>query len=241
MASTIKIKNSSVASDAPLAGDLVEAELALNTEDGELYTRNSAAAVVKLGVIKQGGANSNTARHDGTSWITATNFTNDGTDVVATGRLTAANLTLGATAITATGAELNILDGVTSTNAELNILDGVTSTTAELNILDGVTATAVELNYVDGVTSNVQTQLDAKSPIASPTFTGTVVIPTADINGGNIDGTAIGATSASTVVATSLTVGATALTTGFTHFRALTQATYDGLTPDSNTIYFING
>jgi hypothetical protein len=42
------------------------------------------------------------------------------------------------TAITATAAELNILDGVTSTATELNLLDGVTSTTAELNILDGV-------------------------------------------------------------------------------------------------------
>jgi len=39
--------------------------------------------------------------------------------------------------------------GVTATAAELNILDGVTSTTAELNILDGVTATAAELNYND--------------------------------------------------------------------------------------------
>ena len=38
----------------------------------------------------------------------------------------------------------------------------------------GVTATAEELNYVDGVTSNVQTQLDAKAPLASPTFTGIV-------------------------------------------------------------------
>ena len=55
--------------------------------------------------------------------------------------------------VTATTAELNILDGVTSTAAELNILDGVTSTAAELNILDGVTSTAAELNIVDGVTS----------------------------------------------------------------------------------------
>ena len=47
----------------------------------------------------------------------------------------------------------------------------VTSTAAELNILDGVTATATELNYVDGVTSSIQTQLDAKAPLASPTFT----------------------------------------------------------------------
>jgi hypothetical protein len=50
----------------------------------------------------------------------------------------------------------------------------VTATAAELNLLDGVTATTAELNYVDGVTSNVQTQLNAKAPTASPTFTGTV-------------------------------------------------------------------
>ena len=37
----------------------------------------------------------------------------------------------------------------------------VTATAAELNILDGVTASTVELNYVDGVTSNIQTQLNA--------------------------------------------------------------------------------
>tara|TARA_R110001632_G_scaffold7394_1_gene29477 strand:+ start:419 stop:1366 length:948 start_codon:yes stop_codon:yes gene_type:complete len=78
--------------------------------------------------------------------------------------------------VTSTAAELNILDGVTSTTAELNILDGVTSTTAELNILDGVTATTAELNYVDGVTSNVQTQLNAKAPSASPTLSGTISI-----------------------------------------------------------------
>jgi hypothetical protein len=66
-----------------------------------------------------------------------------------TGALDLGSLIIAGTAVTATAAELNILDGVTSTTAELNILDGVTSTTAELNILDGVTATAAELNYND--------------------------------------------------------------------------------------------
>ena len=61
---------------------------------------------------------------------------------------------------------------LTSTVAELNILDGVTATATELNLLDGVTATTTELNYVDGVTSNVQTQLDAKLPLAGGTMTG---------------------------------------------------------------------
>ena len=63
------------------------------------------------------------------------------------------SLSINGTAITATAAELNILDGVTATAAELNILDGVTSTAAELNILDGVTSTAGEINLLDGSTA----------------------------------------------------------------------------------------
>ena len=62
---------------------------------------------------------------------------------------TSNGLKLGGTLVTATAAELNIMDGVTSTAAELNIMDGVTSTAAELNILDGVTSTTAELNYLD--------------------------------------------------------------------------------------------
>jgi hypothetical protein len=34
-----------------------------------------------------------------------------------------------------------------------------------------------ELQYVNGVTSAIQTQLNAKAPLASPTFTGTVTVP----------------------------------------------------------------
>lgn len=70
-----------------------------------------------------------------------------------------------------------LLGGTSAT--EFAILDGATVTTAELNVLDGITATVTELNYTDGVTSNIQTQLDAKAPIASPTFTGTPAAPTA--------------------------------------------------------------
>jgi hypothetical protein len=37
--------------------------------------------------------------------------------------------------------------------------------------------TSTELGYVGGVTSAIQTQLNAKAPSASPTFTGTVTVP----------------------------------------------------------------
>ena len=70
-------------------------------------------------------------------------------------------------------------------SAELAVLDGITATTAELNLLDGatlaisaVTATASELNHVDGVTSPIQAQINAKAPLISPVFTGNPTAPT---------------------------------------------------------------
>lgn len=54
--------------------------------------------------------------------------------------------------------------GLTATAAELNIMDGVTATTAEINKLAGTPAglTATEIGYLDGVTSAIQPQLDGK-------------------------------------------------------------------------------
>lgn len=45
------------------------------------------------------------------------------------------------------------------------------------------TTTATEIGYVNGVTSAIQTQLNAKSPIESPTFTGTATTPALNISG----------------------------------------------------------
>lgn len=59
----------------------------------------------------------------------------------------------------------NITGPITATQAELNVLDGITASTAELNLLDGVTATTAEINHIDGVTSPIQTQLDGKQPL----------------------------------------------------------------------------
>lgn len=44
-------------------------------------------------------------------------------------------------------------------------------------VLAAATTTAAEIGYVNGVTSAIQTQINAKSPTASPTFTGTVTSP----------------------------------------------------------------
>ncbi len=49
------------------------------------------------------------------------------------------------------------------------------------------TTTDTEIGYVNGVTSAIQTQMDLKSPLASPTFTGTVTTAAVDVAGNNID------------------------------------------------------
>jgi hypothetical protein len=48
-------------------------------------------------------------------------------------------------------------------------LDGtsITATAADINIMDGVTATTTEINYLDGVTGNIQTQIDANTTLAN--------------------------------------------------------------------------
>ena len=77
-------------------------------------------------------------------------------------------------------AEANAIGAANAlTYALADLTDGVTASGAEVNILDGATLTTTELNYVDGVTSSIQTQLNAKAPLASPALTGTPTAPTA--------------------------------------------------------------
>ena len=124
-------------------------------------------------------------------------------------------LSIASTTVTATAAELNIMDGVTATTAELNIMDGVTATTAELNILDGATVVVGEINALDLGSTAVGTAIASKAVILDSnkdytgirnfTITGELDAATLDISGNaDIDGT---------LEADAITVGGTALNT----------------------------
>jgi len=77
----------------------------------------------------------------------------------------------------------------TKINTNLDSLDDLLDGTTAIkpNLSEGlwkvggtaVLPTAAELNFVDGVTSAIQTQLNAKAPLASPALTGTPTAPTA--------------------------------------------------------------
>lgn len=93
----------------------------------------------------------------------------------------------GATATTiATGAVTNSKIAAAA-GISVNKLAAQTASRAVVSDASGfITAaatTSTEVGYVAGVTSAIQTQIDAKSPIASPTFTGTVTTPALNLSG----------------------------------------------------------
>ena len=64
--------------------------------------------------------------------------------------------------------------GVTDPTADRTITFPDATGTVQLRVAD---VDDTEIGYLNGVTSAIQTQLNAKAPLASPTFTGTVTIP----------------------------------------------------------------
>ena len=84
---------------------------------------------------------------------------------VASHDLVDGGLQLAGTLVTASAAELNILDGVTATATEINKLDGVTATTTELNYVDIATLGTVEASKA--VTANSSGNITSAGKITS--------------------------------------------------------------------------
>lgn len=81
------------------------------------------------------------------------------------------------------------IDGKAATSHTHTLSAGatdVTASAAELNVLDGITATTAELNYTDGVTSAIQTQLDGMVRKSGRSGAQTIYLSTTDNVGGDI-------------------------------------------------------
>jgi len=187
--------------------------------------------------------------------IALDSITADGSTITITGNTTFADgsfdfniashdgtngLALGGTVVTATAAELNIMDGVTATTSELNIMDGVTSTTAELNILDGVTSTAAELNILDGVTATAAelNTLDGITAVVGElnaldlgsTAVGTAIASKAVVLDSNKDYTGI----RNFTITGNLTVGGTTTVVDTVTMNAQNAVVFEGATADDH-------
>ena len=143
--------------------------------------------------------------------------------------------------------EISYLDGVTSaiqtqlngklessvastTYAPLDSPSFTTSASLPSNTSIG-SVTSTEISYLGGVTSAIQTQINSKSPIESPTFTGTVSGITKSMVGlGNVDNTSDANKPVSTAQQTALDLKANLSGATFTGFVTLhsdpTQATH---------------
>ena len=148
--------------------------------------------------------------------------------------------------INATTTELNYVGGVTSSiqtqlnnkqaivanvsDTEIGYLDGVTSSIqTQLNGKQATVANVsdVEIGYLDGVTSSIQTQMDAKAPLASPTFTGTVTLPSGTVTSTMIlDGTIVNAdiNAAAAIDWTKLGISSTVSSTEIGYVDGVTSA-----------------
>jgi hypothetical protein len=71
---------------------------------------------------------------------------------------------------------ITVIDTGNSENITVSTLTVLGSSFLSASTTIG-TITPTELSYLDGVTSGIQAQINLKAPSASPTFTGTVVLP----------------------------------------------------------------
>jgi len=176
--------------------------------------------------------------------------------------INAATVEIGGTAVTATAAEINILDGVTATASEINLLDGVTATTAELNIMDGDTSvgtTAVAGG--DGIVTNdsgtmQQTSVDTfdtylaatTKTLTNKTINSDSNTLTLDLSEGTLTGTTAEfntalsddsfATLTNSVTLTNKTLSAPTITSPTVTSLALTDSSivFEGSTDDANEL-----
>ena len=182
-----------------LEGAVGTAAIASNDiSDGSISTSKLAAGSVTTEKIANAAVTSTKIANTA---VTPGSYTNSSITVDAQGRVTTASsgsLASFATLASPTFTGNVVLPNTTTigdiSSTELSYLNNVSSAIqTQLDAKQAVVANVsdTEISYLNGVTSAIQTQIDLKAPLAAPTFTGTVVLPsTTSI--GNVTDTEIG-------------------------------------------------
>ena len=210
-------------------------------------TAVSGATITSLDDVADVTITSNSSGHflkwNGTAWV------NDAIDLGTDTTGSYVTSLVAGTGVTLTG---NSGEGATPTvTVDTTVIQARVS-----NVTD------TEIGYLDGVTSAIQTQIDTKlasstagttyAPLASPTFTGTVTIPTGasitaptglvkgDVGLGNVDNTSDANKPVSTAQQTALDLKANLASPTFTGTTTLNDATVSGNLIVSGTTTSIN-
>jgi len=163
-------------------------------------------------------------------------FADGSTDVDIASHDTSNGLKLGGTLVTATAAELNIMDGVTATKDEINLLDGVTRTTDQINSARDGTVTSVSgtdpIESSGGATPTISIKNDFLQNSSSAISTGTTTSFTASTYPTFISGQSVSAGSFSFTV----TIGGSGQTLSMTDGDSGTRDVFATLLPAGATI-----
>ena len=121
----IQLYYSTTASAVPLAGNLVNGELAINITDGKLYYKNNSGVVTLLAGAGGTGivAGSNTQIQFNNSGVfgASSGLTWDGTSLTASNYVSAGNITINTNKFTVTGSSGNTVIAGTATVNTLKI------------------------------------------------------------------------------------------------------------------------
>ncbi|MBR1915216.1 MAG: YadA-like family protein [Alphaproteobacteria bacterium] len=242
---TVTAANGLIISDGTNNATLKATTTGLDVAQG-LTVGGTAYGINSTGVGKFNGFTVGSTSYgiDNTGAGTLASLTVGGYEALTTdSALNGAKLTPGTVAKTALASGVQ----TTLTNADTlyTNLGGVTATAAELNVLDGITASTDELNYMDGVTSNVQAQLDAKqgtltagngiditsnkvSVVANTD--GTIVVDTDGVKVGTIQTANIAKNAVTTGKIADGAVNSDKLSTGVKNNMLMNATSSDGLT-----------
>ena len=204
----------------------------------------SANTSYELRIIRKGGSGTFSAANFDVSEInTVLPTANGGTGQISTATFPTTgvvatdvnNLTLTNKTINATN---NTIQNITNTEISataaiaVNKLAAVTASRAVVSDTSGFitasTVTDAELGRLSGVTSGIQSQLDLKAPLASPTFTGTVTVPSPFTIGANtLTRTGAHNLALTTTAATSVTLPTTGTLATLAGAETLTNKTFN--------------
>ena len=236
MATKIVTKNSSTASAAPTASDLVQGELAVNVTDKRLYTENASGAIVELGTSPS-TIDINAGTIDGTVIGAASASTGAFTTLSASGEITGASLDISGDIDVDGTTNLDVvdIDGAVDMASTLQV-DGAATFTTEITANGGI-ALGDSDKATFGAGDDLQIYHTGSVSVIADEGTGNLLIRASDLRIQNAAGSSNYLKAVDGAEVEIMHNGSAKLATTATGIDVTGTATMDGLTVDGNATF----